>query len=287
MITIAFKTWVETIRQLLRSPSSLAIFAGLYALLLATLYGFVSTREATVWQVIVTLSFLVLIPAEFFILQSSIIRHGYDGGFKWGQILRDSIKIAVVTIPMILIGYAIFALLNKWAAHYPIKTAPLSVWPSPKAMTAPNRTITQPMHWPTLLFATARSLIFGVILPLATIQLWLKASRQELSVLFDGGARSALGRLGRALAHAFATPAVFVYSLGLVLFVLIPYALLFLNLSPKGTKADFAGFILRLVLVFAFTLSGWIVTLASLSRIDVDTEPVPRAEVPAPAEAAV
>ena len=47
MIISTLKTWVNTARSLLKNPRALAVFAGLYALLLATLYGFSATREAT------------------------------------------------------------------------------------------------------------------------------------------------------------------------------------------------------------------------------------------------
>jgi hypothetical protein len=286
MITSTLKSWLETTKELVTNPRALAIFAGLYALLLATLYGFVSTREATVWQVVVTLSFLVLIPAEFFIVQSAILRRALDRKFHWPQILRDSIKIAVVTLPAILIGYALFTWLNKWAAHYPAQTAPLSVWPSPKILTAPDKTIVPPLHWPTIWFATARYLIFGVVLPLATIHLWIEVSSRELHTLFDGGARGVLNRLGRAMARAFASPSVFIYALGLILFALIPYAILSLNVLPKGTKSDFAIFMGQLLLAFGFTLFGWIVTISAFARVSTETEPVSRGEMPVPAQAA-
>jgi len=41
-----------TALQLLNRRHALAIFAGIYATLLATLYGFVAIREATWWQVL-------------------------------------------------------------------------------------------------------------------------------------------------------------------------------------------------------------------------------------------
>jgi len=286
MITAAFKTWIANIRGLLSNPAPLAIFAGLYALLLATLFGFVSTREATLWQVTVTLSFLVLIPAEFFILQSSIVRHTHDRRFHWLQILRDSTKIAIVTLPVILIGYGLLLLLNKWAAHYPITTAPLRVWPSPKALSAANKLPLQPLHWPTILFGTAKGLLLGIVLPLASIHLWIEVSSDQVSALFGGGARGVLNRLGRVLSRAFGSTSVFVYALGLLVFALIPYAILFVNISPKGTKGDFATFIARLLLVFVFSLFGWIVTVSSLSQMNAETEPVTHREMSAPAEAA-
>src|ERR1700730_11834732 len=120
MITI--KRLLEITRILLTNPRALAVFAALYALLLATLYAFISIREATVWQVAVTMFFLVLVPAEFFVLQAAILQHSRAEKFHWGQIIRDAIKFAVVTIPIILLGYALVYLLNKWKAHFPAPT---------------------------------------------------------------------------------------------------------------------------------------------------------------------
>src|SRR2546430_16605385 len=113
MIMATIKNLFETMRGLFMSPRALAIFAGLYALLLATLYLFVSTREATAWQVVVTLFFLILIPAEFFILQAAIVDHVLEGKISWGRVLPDSCKLAVVTIPTILLGYVLWVLLNR------------------------------------------------------------------------------------------------------------------------------------------------------------------------------
>src|SRR3979409_2670720 len=101
------KQFVEAMRAVLTSPRALAILAVLYALLLATLYGFISTREATVWQVTLTFVFFFLIPLEIFVLQAAILQHARTQKFHWAQILRDAIKIAVVAIPIILLGFLI------------------------------------------------------------------------------------------------------------------------------------------------------------------------------------
>ena len=71
------------------------------------------------------------------------------------------------------------------------------------------------------------------------------------------------------------------YALGLIIFVLVPYAILFLGKPPKGNKTDFAVFILRLLLVFLFTLIGWIVTLITLAKL----EPLPEVRASTVAEA--
>src|SRR6266568_6771373 len=99
------RTFIDSVRALTTSPRAFAILAALYALLLATLYGFISTREATLGQVTITFVFLVLIPVEFFVLQAAILQHSRLQKFHWAQILRDAIKLAVVTIPIILLGF--------------------------------------------------------------------------------------------------------------------------------------------------------------------------------------
>ena len=108
MITLSLRTLFETTKGLLGNLRALAIFAGLYALLLATLYGFIATREATVWQVVVTVFLLVIIPAEFFILQAAIVDHAREQKLHWRQIVRDAGKLFIVTVPILIIGLALF-----------------------------------------------------------------------------------------------------------------------------------------------------------------------------------
>jgi hypothetical protein len=262
------KRLLETTRSLLTNPRALAILAVLYALLLATLYGFISTREATVWQVVLTMLLLVLIPIEFFVLQAAILQHARADKFRWAQMMRDAIKLAVVSIPIIVLGCVLYYLLNKWQAHFPAPD-PLVTFPAPKGPTAP-----QPLHWPTVLFATLRCLLLGIALPLATIHLWIEVAARDVRASLDGGAKTVLKRIGNTLAGAFAFDSVLTYGLGLIVFVLIPYAILFVRIPAKGTKTDFAVFILRLVLVFVFTLIGWIATVTTLAKTNTETSTV-------------
>jgi len=261
MVKSTIRTFIDSPRALLTSPRALVIFAGLYALLLATLYWFIATREATVWQVAITLFGLVLIPLEFFILQAAIVDHARVAGFRWGQIVRDAIKLAVATIPIILIGWALWYLLSKWQVHFPAPKVAIAFPPAPPKP--------QPVHWPTLLFATLRCLLFGIALPTLTIHLWIEVASHDLRTLFGG----ILKRIGRVFARAFSSDSVLIYTLGLIVFVVIPYVLLFVPLTIKGNKTEFAVFILRLVLVFAFTLFGWIVTVAALARLPRENTP--------------
>jgi hypothetical protein len=273
------KQFFEVARSLLTNPRALAILAGLYAVLLASLYGFISIREATLWQVSLTMLLLVLIPLEFFVLQAAILQHARLQKFHWGQILRDAIKLAVVTIPIILLGFLIQYLLNKWQAHYLAPEPPL-ILPGTKPP-APL-----PVHWPSVLFATARLLLLGVVLPLVTIHLWIETIARDVRSSFSGGVKPVFQRIGNALARAFQSDSVLTYALGLIVFVLVPYAVLFMRIPIKGNKTEFAVFILRLLLVYLFTLMGWIVTVNTLTKIEPPpTEPVSAIQ-PAQVEAA-
>jgi len=261
------KHFLENARAALTHLRALAIFAGLYALLLVTFYIFIATREATVWQVLITYAFLVLMPAEFFVLQSAILEHARTGKFSWRQTVCGAIKLFIATIPIVVIALVFWALLDKFQLHYPAPKAALaeSLRSAPKP---------QPLHWPTVIFATIRFVIFAIALPLATIHLWIRVAGRDLRTLFSGGAEAIVKRIGRWLARAFASDSVLTYALGAILFALIPYAVIFVPISPKGTKTDFAVFIARLLIAFFFSLIGWTVTVASLARLNPEASTV-------------
>jgi hypothetical protein len=271
MIKTTIRTLRETTRALLSDRSALAIFAGLYALLLTTLYGFIATREATVWQVLLTLGFLVLAPAEFFITQAAIVAHARHGEIQWRQVLGDSCKLLVITLPVIGIGWALFYLLNKWQAHYAVST------PVQFAQASPATPL---IRSSALIFATVRSLLFWIVLPLTMIHLWIGVTNDDLGHLVSGGAGSILKRTGRALADAFAPQSVMIYVIGFVLFALVPYAVLFVQVPVNGIRTDFAVFVLRILLVYLLSLVGWLITLNSLTRIagPPAEQPVAKAE---------
>jgi len=279
-MTTTLKLWFSTIKTTLTSVGTLIVFALLYALLLVSAYFFIATREATVWQVVVTYGLLILVPAEFFIFQASILSRALDGQFHWRTIVLNAFKCFVVTIPVVLLAWGIYFLLNKWQLRYPPPVFALSAPAGPPK--------SQPMHWPTLILGTLRFVIFGVVLPLAAIHLWIEVAACNLLESLRSGGKAILSRLGRRFSGAFASESVLIYALGLIFFALVPYLLLFLPVTVKGNKTDFAIFILRLWLSFVFTLIGWVVTLSTLAKLKVETSPVVESKaIPdTPAEAA-
>ncbi len=279
-MTTTLKLWFSTIKATLTNIGALLIFAIIYAILLATFFRFIWIREATVWQVLFTYVFMILIPAEFFIFQAAIIDHVRDQKFRWRAILIDALKFFIATIPMLLVAWLVYYLLNKIAVRFPppvISALPISSGP-PKS---------QPLHWPTLIFATLRFVLLGVALPLATIHLWIAIAGGEVRGVFEGGPKPFLKRIGSAIARAFASESVLIYALGLIVFFALPYAVLFVPFSPKGNKTDFVMFVLRLLLTFILSLIGWVVTISALTKNSTETAPaVSVAIAEAPAEAA-
>src|SRR5687768_8965382 len=185
MIT-SLKIWFESLRSTLTNLRALGIFIVLYALLLVSFYFFISTREATVGQVLVTYALLLIVPALFFVLQAAILEFARSRKLDIRNLLVSALKLAAVTIPVLIIGALLWWLMNKLQARFP---APL-VFPQtpPKA---------PPTHWPTLLLTTLRFVLFGVVLPLAAIQLWIEASICDVRASFAGGAKTIFGTIGR------------------------------------------------------------------------------------------
>jgi len=265
-MTTTLKLWFSTIARMFANPGALLVFAIIYAFLLVASYIFIWIREATIWQVFVTYTLMIVIPISFFILQAAIIDRAIDQRFRWRIILIDALKLLVATIPVLLVVWLLYYLLNKISAHYP---APVIVAPPVNKKVPPT---TPPLHWPSLIFATLRFVLWGVALPLAAIHVWIALPDRD-------GARSFLKRLGSALARAFSPDSVLVYALGLIIFFVLPYLILVPVFTINSNKIEFAFFGLRLLLAFVFSLIGWVLTLSAFAR----TVPALPDEVSAPA----
>ena len=279
------KLWFSSIAHTIANPGALLVFAVFYAALLVASYLFISIREATIWQVLITYALMILIPLGFFTLQSSIINRVLDQRFRWRVILIDALKFLVVTILVLLVVWLLYYLLNKVSARYPapVVQAPPPVPPVDKA-TPPA---TPPLHWPSLFFTTLRFVLLGVAFPLATIHLWIAVAGGELRTLFSEGVKSFFKRIGAALARAFSSHSVSIYGLGLIIFFVLPFVMLVPTLTVSGNKTEFVVFGMRLLLAFLFSLIGWVSTLTALTRAvpDLPVE-VSEASVALPTESA-
>jgi len=272
-MTNILRLWFHTIASTFANFGALLVFAAIYAFLLVASYLFISIREATIGQVFVTYALMIVIPIGFFTLQAAIIDRALDGRLRWRVILIDALKFLVVFVLVLLVVWLLHYLLNKIAVRYP---APAVEVAATDQKTAPKP---PPLHWPSLVFATLRFVLWGVIFPLAAIHLWIAIAGGEVRALFSGGVKSLLKRIGAALARAFSQNSVLLYGLGLIVFFVLPYLFLVPTFTVNGNKLEFAVFVLRLVLAFVFSLVGWVLTLTALTK----NVPASTPEVAAPA----
>ena len=286
-MTSILKLWFRTIATTLANLGALVVFAALYAFLLLASYLFIAIREATVWQVLVTYALIILIPLGFFVLQASIIDRELDQKLRWRVILIDALQFLLVTIPVLLIVWLIYYLLNKVAGRYPAPVVALPPPPPVAHAAPPPPPPPLALHWPSLIFSTLRFALLGVAFPLATIHLWIAVAGGGFRTLFAPGAKLFFKRIGSALATAFSSNSVLIYGLGLIIFFVLPYIALVPTFTVKGNKAEFIVFGVRLLLAFVFSLVGWVVTLTALTRAVSDLPgEVSAAVVAEPAEAA-
>jgi hypothetical protein len=271
------RTFLETIKTLFKEPGAWMIFAAIYLLLVVSSYFFISTREATVGQVVVTYTLMILVPALFFIYQAAIIGRVQDGKFRWRSIGLNALRFVLGTIPLLLIAWLLYYLLNKLALRYPAPVIASLPQGPPKAA---------PTHWPSLIFASLKFVLLGIALPLALIHLWIEMAACNFRETLRGGAKPILSRMGRRFACAFGSGSVLIYALGLIFFFVLPYAVLFVPFTPKGNKTDFALFILRLVLTFVLSFIGWVVTVSALAKLIPETAPAVSVEAAHQVEAA-
>ena len=286
-MTSILKLWFSTIATTFANLGALVVFAALYAFLLLASYLFIAIREATVWQVLVTYALIILIPLGFFVLQASIIDRELDQKLRWRVILIDTLQFLVVTIPVLLIVWLLYYLLNKVAGRYPAPVVALPPPPPVAHAAPPPPPPPMALHWPSLVFSTLRFALLGVAFPLATIHLWIAVAGGGFRSLFAPGAKLFFKRIGSALATAFSSNSVFIYGLGLIIFFVLPYLALVPTFTVKSNKAEFIVFGVRLLLAFVFSLVGWVVTLTALTRAVSDLpREVSAAVVAEPAEAA-
>ncbi len=254
------KLWLSSIATMFANFGALLVFAIIYAFLLVGSYIFISIREATVWQVLVTYALMILIPIGFFTQQAAIINRAIDQKLRWRVILIDALKFLLVTILVLLVVWLLHYLLNKLSARYP---APVLQIPPPAKVGQPATPTTPPLHWPSLVFATLRFVLWGVAFPLAAIHLWIAIAGGEFRTLF---AKSIFKRIASSLTRAFSADSVLIYALGLIIFFVLPYLILVPAFRFTGNKTEFAFFGLRLLASFVFSLVGWVLTLTAFAR---------------------
>lgn len=263
MLIETFQSLAAASRQLSRNWRLTLILAGIYASLLASIYLFVTTREASLSQVALSFALAVSAPLLFFSLQA-ISANGANR-LTSSSLLRKSLldlwKLLLVSVPVILLGLVTFYLLSKAQTHLTGGITNSLRGPYDSASLVPTQAqapgAKQPVQWGVAILTSVRYLTFGLALPLMLIQLWISTVQQ--------GLWSAIRCLKEHVLRAYSPNSVLIYMCGFVVFGVGPYLLLFKTTATAHAWVEFPLFVGRLALVFGLTLFGWVITMQALS----------------------
>src|SRR5215510_2869470 len=105
--------------HLVRHWQMMVTMTVIYALLLAGIYLFVNTKEATTTQILITVGLVFVIPLLFFVLVTASA--SYTNGQSYHRLIVGSIKnswkLIAISLPVLALAIGIFYLLNRIQAH--------------------------------------------------------------------------------------------------------------------------------------------------------------------------
>ena len=258
MIKDSLKALGESARDTFRNWRGLLLLAALYAALLASVYYFFATGVATGWQLAYgTVLAGLAAPLLFLLLQSAAANAALPGAARAGLLRRAARgvpKVLLLALPVAALAVLFVYLLGKLQGWLPkVEELPhsyISATAEPKPV---------PLHWQEALTSTLWLGLLGFVLPLLAAHLWLGAAREGLKATLKG--------FHRVAGRAFLPPSVLVYALGLFVFGMTPYFVIYTRTPVSNGSAEVALFALRLALAFALTLLGWVITLGALARV--------------------
>lgn len=247
-------------RDLFRRPPTLLLLSLLYLFALACAWLFVTTREATVWQLIVTALAALLAAICLPALHAAIVAHGVEPDAGARHLIRRTpailLRVLIIGVPLLLVGalaaYAIGALQRRFGIDS--ETADVAT-----TLMTPARP--RALRWSEVVFATARLLLLGVALPLALIHFSIAAARE--------GVGATLRSAAAIMRRAFAARSLLIYALGALAFGVLPYFLIFTRTPLTNPWAELSIFSLRLLTASALMLLGWTITVAAESDSEI------------------
>ena len=231
MFSETIKAVVAAVRLLFRSRLTLLLLVALYGALLFAGYVFVTTREATIPQLLLTLALALIAPVLFFALQAVSVNYVNGPGSTAALIRKsasDGLRLIAISVPVFVLTALAFYGLGKIQSQHTIVSA-------------------------------VRYLLIGVIAPLLAIQLWVAASRH--------GLRPLLRRVHHVAARAFAPQSVFIYACGVLVFAIAPYFLIFHTSHIERAWLELSLLAVRLVVSAFLILFGWVATVGTLALL--------------------
>ena len=227
MLSQPMNAMISAARLLFKRRTSLALIVGAYAGLIGAAYLFVTTREATIFQLVLTAALVLIVPALFFVLQAASV--SYTGESAFGDVIKNCLRLAVVSLPVI--GLTLLGLygLKKLDSHQTVAT-------------------------------TLRYLLIGVVIPLLAIQLWIATS--------SDGLRALLRSLPAIVLRTLAPQSLFVYACGFLIFAVGPYFLIVKAIPVQRAWLELLLLLLRLSTAAVLILLGWVTTVGAISILN-------------------
>lgn len=218
-------------------PLVLVAAFGIYVLMLAFVWVFVRTREATSLDLLLTLIVPVVVCALFFALQSLAVRPKANDGSKRtvSSLFRDGWKLFVVTIPVIVIGIIVWLLMDRFTPPYGGSFARRTLLP------------------------TIGMIILYVLLPLVAIRLWI-ASRS--------GIKNTYRSIGRSVLNALNPTRLLIYVVFALVFGGIAYLLIFKKTPVDREWVEVGLLGLRLALAGVAIFLGWFLGVRAVAELN-------------------
>jgi hypothetical protein len=247
MIKDVIESIAAAARKIFTNWGALLISFLLYAALHSVLYLLITTREATLLQILLTLTLPVIAILLFFTLQAlalSYIRIGVGPGYLLKRAMKDCWKLLLMSLPLILLAWLIIYSIGKAESHLLNQIAGATQQSGKWKFTA--------LNW-TQVF------LLYFVLPLTAIHLWITTLHE--------GVGAAIKSIGRSVARAFSPRSMLIYLVVVAVFGAITYLLFFIKTPVENQWAELWLFGARLAMAMVFVFLGWLLTLGSLAEL--------------------
>lgn len=248
MINDIFGSIGAAARKIFSNWAVLLIALVIYEALLAVLYFFISTGEATALEVVLT---VLVLPALavflFFMLQAlgvSYVRIGVGPLYVVKRAFNDCWKILVVSLPiMLLIGliwhYGDVAELHLIRQSYQ-DPPPSGQWKLPA------------LQW-------TRYFLLYFVLPLLSIHLWIAAVREGIAGAFKS--------IGRVLATAYSLRSILIYLVVIAIFGALAYLFFMTRIRMDDAWIELWLFGVRQMVALLIVFLGWFIAVGALAEM--------------------
>jgi hypothetical protein len=256
MIKDVIESILTAARKIFTNWGALLISFLLYAALHGVLYILITTREATLLQILLTFILPLIALLLFFTLQAlglSYIRIGVGPGYLLKRALKDCWKLLLMSLPLILLAWLIVYSIGKAENHLLNQMTGLTQTPGF------DLRVTISGDWRLTALNWARVFLLYFVLPLIAIHLWITTLHE--------GMGAAIKSIGRSVARAFSPRSMLIYLVVVAFFGAIAYFLFFTKTPVENQWAELWLFGARLAMALVSVFLGWLLTLGSLAEL--------------------